>query len=249
MKLSKREKILLGILAFLLIIIGGVMGLLKPTWEAYTEAKQTLQNTQAKKDEIQMMLPLLADVEDRLHTEEARKWKEAFFYRDLEDVFIDRTVSSLAEENGVSLTAVFIDDPILGAVLPFAGAGFFVAPEAETDGEGDAYADVKNAEDAQDPKADEEPEATAPEHTMPLYRCRVEGVGSESACVAYLAALNLLGQSGYVSEFTITRQEDLEGGYTGQYHLEATLQFYFLQTDTGGTAETDTTEPAEEEPA
>lgn len=90
---------------------------------------------------------------------------------------------------------------------------------------------------------------------MPLYRCRVEGVGSESACVAYLAALNLLGQSGYVSEFTITRQEDLEGGYTGQYHLEATLQFYFLQTDTVGTAgtigtaETDTTEPAEEEPA
>lgn len=237
MKLSKREKVLLGILAFILLIGGGVMGLLKPTWVAYTEAKQTLEETQAKKDEIQMILPALADVEDRLHTEEARKWNESFFYRDLEDVFIDRTVSSLAGENGVALTAVVLEDPVLGAVQSFAGESLAIAPDqaAETaDSAGDAYADVKTAEDAADTKTDKSA-ASESAYTAPLYRCQVEGVGTESACVAYLAALNQLGQSAYVSEFTITRQEDAEGGYIGQYALEATIQFYFLQTGMGGT--------------
>ncbi len=249
MKLSKREKILLGILAFVLLLGGGVMGLLKPSWAAYTEAKRTLEETEAKKDEIQMILPALADIEDRLHTEEARKWNESFFYRDLQDVFIDRTVTALAAESGVALTTVFIDDPVLGAVQPFGGAAFVLAPEeaATAEGGGDPYADVNTAEDAADQTENtKKKEQTESGYSAPLYRCRVEGVGTESACVAYLAGLNLLGQSAYVSDFSITRQEDAEGGYTGQYAVQATIQFYFLQTDMSGTIgmlEADTEEP------
>lgn len=212
MTLSKREKILLYILALVIVITGGWIGVITPLQNQVLQQTNILEDLRAKQQEIEMMLPALEGVEERLADEEARRQSESYFYRNLQDVFIDRTISDIAQRNGASIKEIRIDNPVMGVLTPFQAYSYQMEE-----------AGASSSDDSQSA----ETEATGP--TTPLYQCTVSIFGTEAACIGAIAELNDLGKSAYVSEFSLIQapRTSAEGPFT----CEIRVNFYFLGAD------------------
>ena len=131
MVLSKREKILLYILALLVILLASWTYIINPVLNANRQAKLEYEAAQAEREQMEMLMPSLIGADSRLSDEKIRALSDSYFYKNLRDTQIDRMLQQTAYDSGVTLTSVTINPAQMGPVAarwPTAAPRLWTAP-------------------------------------------------------------------------------------------------------------------------
>lgn len=205
---SKREKILLYILALVILLAGGWMGIIIPSLTQKQKAQEELRALEAQQHQIDTIVSALDGVEERLAAEQERAKENQYFYTALKGSEIDRLVQSVLQEKGVKGEAVILQGPLLGELSAYTPPENPLHPLEEQPTEGE--------------------EAPALP-TLPLYLCTVQMAGPAKNCMDVADAFTAMDKSIHVVAFTLTMPEETPLPPTGTFAAELTLGFYYLE--------------------
>lgn len=108
MKLSKRERFLIGLLLLVFIWVLAFRGLIAPSYSSLIYTRQIMDELKQKREEMDWYLEHYPDLDTQFKDGEEH---ETFFYQDIEDVFIDKKLQSMAENAGVKIRRMSIGAP------------------------------------------------------------------------------------------------------------------------------------------
>lgn len=108
MKLSKRERFLIGLLLLVFIWVLAFRGLIAPSYSSLIYTRQIMDELKQKREEMDWYLEHYPDLDTQFKDGEEY---EAFFYQDIEDVFIDKKLQSMEENAGVKIRRMSIGAP------------------------------------------------------------------------------------------------------------------------------------------
>ncbi len=97
MKLSKRECFLINLLLLMLIWAAVFRLVIAPNYGSLTYTRQVTDELREEKAQMDLYLDYYPELEIQLKELEGKESREPFFYHDLDDVFIDRWLQSVAE--------------------------------------------------------------------------------------------------------------------------------------------------------
>lgn len=201
--LSRREKMLLYIMALLIILVGGLYFLVLPAFEHYQSARATLAETELRKREadaaISSMEPVSARI-DELRAQYAGLQQQ--LHPLLENEEFDKMITDMLLENG-----------LLPVSLTVNSAGYLPLPE---------YGVVLDEEDE---------EAAAAYPSLPANTLRLEAVGKDDAIMAFIddiAASDHLWLSYGLLESSAEAAERLQLMAADDWLFTAEITIYFL---------------------
>lgn len=109
MKFSKRERFLMGLLIFVVIWVMAFRFMIVPGYRSLVQTSEDLRELGEEKDRMDLYLKQFPDLEEHLETLEEGKEK-AFFYRDIDDSFMDRNLQEMAGRAGVEIVRMSIEE-------------------------------------------------------------------------------------------------------------------------------------------
>ena len=208
MVLSKREKILLYILALLVILLASWTYIINPVLNANRQAKLEYEAAQAEREQMEMLMPSLIGADSRLSDEKIRALSDSYFYKNLWDTQIDRMLQQTAYDSGVTLTSVTINPAQMGPVassLAYSGSEVMdsALESAQSGGEGGESQHLSSM-------------------TQTLYSCSITMNGDLANLINALNSFSTSGRSVTVDTFAITAGDI---AYTAQVNMT----FYFVE--------------------
>lgn len=219
MKLTKREKILLSILGLLifwwLVVSIGIL----PALNQVSEAKAEIQVMDQQKNQMKAVLERYQNIDQMIDKEKEKKSGEDFFYRNIDDVFIDRTLQALAVKHQVTITDNEIADPQTTAVDPlFSELRILNYPIR------DAAAALMGNNQVEET---EKPDSTSTEEqVLPLYSNTVMIAGPIENVMNFIEEIRSFGKSVSVSEIGSNTAENLSGD---NFYDQVVINFYFIE--------------------
>lgn len=111
MRLSKRERFLIGLLLLIAIWALAFRFLLAPGYSSILYTKQAIDEMENEKAVMDLYLDRYPDMEDQIRGMGTGSCKEDFFYQNIEDVFIDRKLQRIADGAGVRIGRMSIGEP------------------------------------------------------------------------------------------------------------------------------------------
>ena len=111
MKRSKRERFLLGLLMLVSIWALALKCFIFPGQGRLSEAREHLRTVKEEQSKAELYLKHYPDLRERLENLEEEDGGE-FFYRDIDDVFMDRNIQELAGRAGVGIVRLDIGTPV-----------------------------------------------------------------------------------------------------------------------------------------
>ena len=110
MKISKRERFLIRLLMFVCIWALAFRFFIIPEKGRLAEARERLREVKEEQAKAELYLKYYPDLRERL--EGLKKEDDGeFFYRDIDDVFMDRNLQELAGRAGVGIVRLSIGTP------------------------------------------------------------------------------------------------------------------------------------------
>lgn len=110
MKISKRERFLIRLLMFVCIWALAFRFFIIPEKGRLAEARERLREVKEEQEKAELYLKYYPDLRERL--EGLKKEDDGeFFYRDIDDVFMDRNLQELAGRAGVGIVRLSIGTP------------------------------------------------------------------------------------------------------------------------------------------
>ena len=156
MKLSSRERFLIGVLFTIIIWVAALEVFIWPGRAGYQKSVELLESQKKEREEMEFYLSHYEDLEQKLKEWESLGNTEDFFYQDIDDTFMDRSLQAMAARAGVSISRMSIGGAELADYLYYSGTG---APGTGAPGTG---APGTGAPGTNGPEADG-PEADAPQ--------------------------------------------------------------------------------------
>ena len=111
MKRSKRERFLLGLLMLVSIWALALKCFILPGQGRLAEAREHLRTVKEEQSKAELYLKHYPDLRERLEELKEEEGGE-FFYRDIDDVFMDRNIQELAGRAGVGIVRLDIGTPV-----------------------------------------------------------------------------------------------------------------------------------------
>lgn len=213
MKLTTREKVLLGVLGILVVFVGGFYFLFKPAYESWISAQSEVQSLQSEQQQMTYLLQQLSAAPDNLATEQARTKTLTYFYTQIDDVYVDRTLQSLSNTYGLTVTETEITAPAYAEVAAYAAKS------------GTALSTSSTA------SASSSSTASAEEDTqqIPVYECTLTLSGPTASVVAMADKLHQLGKSVRVTGLATSDGRSIDNITDGVFAGSMTISFYFLE--------------------
>lgn len=131
MKLSKRERFLIGLLILVTIWVLAFRFLIAPSYSSFLYTRQVLKEMEQEKVEMDLYLDQFPDLDEQIQELEEERSLEYFFYQNIDDVFVDTTLQSMAEEAGVDIGRMSIGEPSSMELPPEAAGEFGEEPLME----------------------------------------------------------------------------------------------------------------------
>lgn len=117
MKLSKRERFLVVLLLLVLIWALAYRFLIIPGYERLNRTRDLIWELEGEKAQMDLYLEHFPDLEERF--EGMERSEDEFFYRGIDDSFMDRSLQAMAESTGVEIVSMDFDRPV--EVDPYTG--------------------------------------------------------------------------------------------------------------------------------
>lgn len=109
MKLSKRERFLIGLVFLSVLWTMTICFVVLPQYEELEQDKALLWEMQGEKQRVDLYLEHFPELDDRLKEAEAA---DDFFYRGINDAFMDRNLQAMARRAGVDIRRMNIEGPM-----------------------------------------------------------------------------------------------------------------------------------------
>lgn len=208
MVLSKREKILLYVLALLVILLASWTYIINPVLNANRQAKLEYEAAQAEREQMEMLMPSLIGADSRLSDEKIRALSDNYFYKNLIDTQIDRMLQQAAYDSGVTLTSVTINPAQIGPVassLAYSGSQVMdsALESAQSGGENGESQYLSSM-------------------TQTLYSCSITMNGDLANLINAINSFSTNGKSVTVDTFAITAGDST-------YTADVNMTFYFVE--------------------
>lgn len=111
MKLSKRERFLIGLVLVAFMWAFAFKFFIFPEYEKLAQNREMLWELQGEKERMDLYLEHFPDLEEKLgELEEA--CADDFFYRGIDDVFMDRKLQAMADRAGVDILRMDMEGPL-----------------------------------------------------------------------------------------------------------------------------------------
>lgn len=111
MKLSKRERFLIGLVLLALIWTAAFKFFIVPEYEKLAQTREMLWELQGEKERMDLYLEHFPDLEERLGEME-ENCADDFFYHGIDDVFMDRNLQAMAVRAGVDILRMDMEGPL-----------------------------------------------------------------------------------------------------------------------------------------
>ena len=112
MKLSSRERFLIGTLLTIILWTAALEVFIWPGRLGYETSREQMESQRHEKEEMEFYLNHYEELEQTLNKWEALRNKEDFFYRDIDDTFMDRNLQAMADRVGVSICRMSIGEAV-----------------------------------------------------------------------------------------------------------------------------------------
>ena len=222
MKLSKREKILLVVLAVLILIFVGWRFLIGPALEKKAALESTVENLSFQKEQMNAVLASEGEIRQALADAYKAMDTEEYFYRNLSVSEVDRMISQYAADAGVTLNALVISTAQTSELMryqPQPSVLFSTLREQRL--KFDEAAQKNFAADTEGISGSDDTTAIS----IPVFVCQAEVNGKTANVVAMVDAINKTGRSIYVTA-TGSGLDNIEAGV---YRDTVTINVYFLE--------------------
>lgn len=110
MKLSSRERFLVGALLVTLIWFVALKGFIWPGYAGHRQSEALMESQEAETERMGFYLSHYDELEAQLKEQKESENGEEFFYRDIDDTFMDRNLQNLADQAGVSIHRMSIGE-------------------------------------------------------------------------------------------------------------------------------------------
>ena len=117
MKLSSRERFLIGVLFTLIIWAVALEVFIWPCRAGYRKSMELMESGNQEREEMEFYLSHYDELEQKLNEWENLRNKEDFFYRNIDDTFMDRNLQAMAARAGVSICRMSIGEAVLADFL------------------------------------------------------------------------------------------------------------------------------------
>lgn len=108
MKLSSRERFLIGVLFTIIIWVAALEVCIWPCRTGYQKSMELMESRKQEAAGMEFYLSHYDELEQKLNEWENLRNKEDFFYRDIDDTFMDRSLQAMAARAGVSICRMSI---------------------------------------------------------------------------------------------------------------------------------------------
>ena len=108
MKLSSRERFLIGVLFTIIIWAVALEVFIWPGRAEYRKSVELMESGNQEREEMEFYLSHYEELEQKLKEWERLRNTEDFFYRDIDDIFMDRSLQDMAARAGVSIRRMSI---------------------------------------------------------------------------------------------------------------------------------------------
>ena len=113
MKLSSRERFLIGVLFTLIIWAVALEVFIWPCRAGYQKSRELMESRKQEAAGMEFYLSHYDELEQKLNEWENLRNKEDFFYRNIDDTFMDRNLQAMAARAGVSICRMSIGEAVL----------------------------------------------------------------------------------------------------------------------------------------
>ena len=108
MKLSSRQRFLIGVLFTIIIWAVALEVFIWPGRVEYRKSVELMESGNQEREEMEFYLSHYDELEQKLNEWENLRNKEDFFYRNIDDTFMDRNLQAMAARAGVSICRMSI---------------------------------------------------------------------------------------------------------------------------------------------
>lgn len=98
MKLSSRERFLIGVLFTIIIWAVALEVFIWPGRVEYRKSVELMESGNQEREEMEFYLSHYEELEQKLKEWESLRNTEDFFYRDIDDIFMDRSLQDMAAD-------------------------------------------------------------------------------------------------------------------------------------------------------
>lgn len=134
MKLSSRERFLTGVLFTMIIWAVALEVFIWPGRAGYQKNRELMESQRQEREGMEFYLSHYEELEQKLKEWEDLRNREDFFYRDIDDTFMDRSLQAMAARAGVSISRMSIGEAELADYLYHTEIDGAETDGAETDG-------------------------------------------------------------------------------------------------------------------
>lgn len=111
MKFSKRERFLIVLLILVIIWALAFRLIIVPGYETLVQTREHVEELAEEKDRMDLYLKQFPDLEEKLAALDEGGEEEEFFYRDIDDVFMDQNLQEMAGRAGMDIIRMSIEGP------------------------------------------------------------------------------------------------------------------------------------------
>lgn len=112
MKLSSRERFLIGVLFTIIIWTVALEVFIWPGRAGYRKSMELMESGKQEREEMEFYLSHYEELEQKLKEWESLRNTEDFFYQDIDDIFMDRSLQDMAARAGVSIRRMSIGEAV-----------------------------------------------------------------------------------------------------------------------------------------
>ena len=110
MMLSSRERFLIGVLFTIIIWAVALEVFIWPGRGGYRKSVELMESGKQQREEMEFYLSHYEELEQKLKEWERFRDTEEFFYQDIDDIFMDRSLQAMAARAGVSIRRMSIGE-------------------------------------------------------------------------------------------------------------------------------------------
>lgn len=224
MKLTRREKLLIGILVVLIAGFAGWKFLLNPALQEKMDLESSIEDLSLRKAQVEEIASEADTIKQNLKDAYSEMNTESFFYHGLTSAQADRLLSAFAKAHSVTISEMTISEPEvvgLDGFIPNIAPLFSSFREQRI--KFDQQATEKYLSDAAGLPDTETDESVI---TIPLCRCVLAVSGKAADVAAMVDEINSAGRSIYVSGFGDQITGNIENGI---YEDSIYVNIYFLE--------------------
>lgn len=118
MMLSSRERFLIGVLFTIIIWAVALEVFIWPGRAGYRKSVELMESGKQQREEMEFYLSHYEELEQKLKEWERFRDTEEFFYQDIDDIFMDRSLQAMAARAGVSICRMSIGEAVV-AEFPY----------------------------------------------------------------------------------------------------------------------------------